>query len=76
MLCCILVVALLGPLGLWAIPRAAAQGWPDCCTGNRRRMMIIGSIAVAIAALCLAGLLLSRTGPPLFRHICSIWADA
>jgi len=76
MLCCIFVVAVLAPLGLWAMPRATTQGGPDCCTGNRRKMMIVGLIAVAIAALCLAGLLLSRTGPPLFRHICSIWAGA
>jgi len=69
MLCCIFVVAVLGPLGLWAMPRATTQGGPDCCTGNRRKMMIVGLIAVA--ALCLAGLLLSWSGP--FRHICSIW---
>jgi len=72
MLCCILVVALLGPLGLWAMPRAKTQGGPDCCAGNRRKMLIIGLIAATIAALCLTGLLLSRSGP--FRHICSIWA--
>ena len=71
MLCCIFVVAVVGPLGLWAMPRVRTQGGPDCCTGNRRKMMIIGSIAVAIAALCLTGLLLGRSGP--FRHICSIW---
>lgn len=73
MLCCILVVALLGPLGLWAIPRAVAPGGADCCTGNRRKIAVLGLIAGAIAALCLAGLLLSRTGPLYFRHICSVW---
>jgi len=74
MLCCILVVALLGPLGLWAIPRARMQGGPDCCAGDRRKIAVFGLIAVVIAALCLAGLLLSRTGPLYFRHICSVWA--
>lgn len=74
MLCCILVVALLGPLGLWAFPRAAAPGGADCCTGNRRKMAALGWIAGAIAVLCLAGLLLSRPGPLYFRHICSVWA--
>jgi len=72
MLCCIFVVAMLGPLGLWAIPRAATQGGPDCCIGSRRKMMFIGLIAVAVAALCLAAILLGGIGP--FRHICSVWA--
>ena len=74
MLCCILVVALLGPLGLWAIPRARVEGGPDCCTSHRRKMMAIGLIAAGVAALCLAGLLLSPPGPGYFRHICSVWA--
>jgi len=74
MLCCIFVVAVLAPLGLWAMPRATTQGGPDCCTSNRRKMTIIGLIVVAITTLCLTGLLLGRSGS--FRHICSIWVGS
>jgi hypothetical protein len=74
MFCCILAALLLGPLGLWAMPRARTQDGPDCCTGARRKTMAIAGIAIAVAALCLAAVLLSRSGPSYFRHICSVWA--
>ena len=75
MLCCVLLAALLGPLGLWAMPRAKLEAGPDCCTVNWRRAAAIGLIAVSVAALGLAGLFLSRTGPIYFRHICSVWTS-
>lgn len=75
MLCCILVVALLGPLGLLAVPRAKVENGSDCCTGNRRRMAVIGLVAISAAGLCLAGFLLHGPESVDFRNICSIWGS-
>jgi len=73
MLCCIAIVALLGPLGLWAMPRATLDGGPDCCANNRRKALVIGSIAISVAALGLACFFLISAGPSYFSHICSAW---
>jgi hypothetical protein len=75
MLCCLFAAMLLGPLGLWALPRVKAQGRPDCCTDNRRKMVAVGLMAVAVAALCLAGFLVTWTGPAYFQHICSVFSS-
>lgn len=72
MFCCILAALLLGPLGLWAIPRAGTQGGADCCVAGRRRMAIIAFVAIAAASLCLAVYVLAWTAPESFRHICSV----
>jgi len=73
MLCCIVIAALLGPLGLWAVPRARLEGGPDCCVAPRRKALVIGLIALSVAALGLACLFLIPAGPVYFRHICSVW---
>jgi hypothetical protein len=73
MFCCLFAALLLGPMGLWAIPRAKAGGVPDCCNRSRHKMAIIAFVVIAAAMLCLAGYLLAGTGPEAFRHICSVW---
>ena len=73
MICCLFAVMLLGPVGWWAMAREKLAAGPSCCTGNRRKMVAIGLLAISVAGLCLAGLLLSGSGPGYFRHICSVW---
>ena len=74
MLCCLLAALLLGPLGLWAMPRARTQEGPDCCEPGRRRMVIVAFIVIGVASLCLVAALLAWSNPGSFRHICTVLA--
>jgi hypothetical protein len=71
MICCLIAALLLGPLGLWAMPRAAAG--PDCCVNNQRAIQAVSMIVLAVAALCLTMALLLWLQPAPFRHICSVF---
>lgn len=74
MFCCLFAALVLGPFGLWAMPRAGTQGGADCCAGSRRKIAAFGLIVAAVASLCLAAILMIGSGPIYFRNICSVWA--
>ena len=74
MLCCLLAALLLGPLGLWAMPRARTQEGSDCCGPGRRQMAVVAFIVIGVAFLCLAAALLAWSAPGSFRHICTVLA--
>lgn len=62
MLCCVLAILLVGPLGLAV---RAMPGRSDCCA---RRRLILGGSAAALLIVGVTGYALMFPGP--FRHIC------
>jgi hypothetical protein len=73
MFCCLLAALLLGPLGLWAVPRAVKSGEADCCADSRRLILGLSVAAIAVAILCTAAVLFAWFQPGPFRHICSVF---
>ena len=65
MLCCLLAVAMAGPLALWAAPRK------QCCAG-RRRWLLVAALGLCLAALGAGTAMLLAPVP--FRHICQFIA--
>jgi len=66
MICCLLIAALLAPLGLKAAPvmgRSAAA----CCT-NRHLMLLAAAGIVSLAVICAIFLAAPQAAP--FHHIC------
>ena len=76
MLCCLVIAALLGPIGLWAISGVRRGGEADCCAGSRRRLFIIAGAVILAAALCLAAFVLWAPEPTSFRHMCRFIAGS
>jgi hypothetical protein len=76
MICCLLVALVLGPLGLWTLPRAREVGGAECCAGKRRAMRIAGFGALAVTAICLGAWVLSRDHAATFHHICRFFPGA
>jgi hypothetical protein len=71
MFCCLLAVAVLGPLGLWTVP----AGKDDCCAARRRYWKALAVVMlVGIAAVGLISFLMLRAAP--FQHICRFWGAA
>jgi hypothetical protein len=70
MICCLLAALVLGPLGLWTMPRARQDGVPDCCVKSRRWMWLAAICALGTALLCFVAWILSRGDPATFHHIC------
>jgi hypothetical protein len=73
MICCLLVALVLGPLGLWVLPRAREAGGRECCAGKRRVTRIAGFGALAVTAICLGAWVLWRSQPATFHHICRVF---
>jgi len=73
MLCCLLIALAGGPFLLWTRPLAGKLGGQDCCADNRRIVLAISVLSLALIALCAAMFLLDRFQPAPFRHICSLF---
>ena len=66
MFCCLLAAAVLGPLGLWAVPAADRSG--AVCCANRRAAIFVTAAGILAAGACLLLLTLPQSAP--FHHIC------
>ena len=66
MFCCLLVVAVLGPLGLWAKP--TNDGSKAICCANRRVTAFVAAAGILAATVCFLVLTLPQSAP--FHHIC------
>jgi hypothetical protein len=67
MVCCLLVAALLAPLGLWATAPLSEQTGATCCA-NRRMLVVVAVLGISAAIGCLLLLTVPQAAP--FHHIC------
>lgn len=67
MVCCLLLALVLGPVGLWAVPRARSV--PDCCVDARRTTILLAGLTAVVVALCVAAWLLL----PEVHRICRVF---
>jgi len=70
MLCCLLLGAVFGPLGLWI---AAPGREPDCCRPALRWLSLTAAVVLLAVAGWAAWLMLQ---PGAYRHICSLFAGS
>ena len=68
MICCILALLAVGPLGALLVPRKGEVTQPDCCR-LPVSPLLIWLAAAALVAISMA-VMLALLDPPTFRHLC------
>lgn len=70
MLCCLIGLATLSPVGAWIVARRQAVAGEAGC--QRDRLISAGFAVAGVSVACVAGYLLMAASPETFRPICNV----